>query len=165
MKIQLMSDIHLEFGDMVIPETDADVVISAGDIHPGTKGLEWALGFKKPVIYVAGNHEYYDHDIWQVDRDLFDLAFGTTVSFLQEGCQRRICVPAADGGVEEVVFIGGTLWTDYNVLGDRDLAMLRSADMMNDYQLIKYNDERFTPQKSYELHQVHLENVKELMGR
>lgn len=160
MNIQLMSDLHLEHGDMPVPHTDADVVILAGDIHPGTKGLEWAKGFDKPVIYVAGNHEYYEHDIWKVDRDLFHEGWGTTVSFLQEGCQARIKVLD-----EEVVFIGATLWTDFNIFNDRVMAMLRCREGMNDYRLIKDGETLFTPEKAYELHQVHLENIKEAIKR
>ena len=54
MKIQLLSDIHNEFlrngqkvpghkWSGVIPESDAEIIILAGDIDTGTKGAEWAI--------------------------------------------------------------------------------------------------------------------------
>jgi len=59
MKIQVMSDLHLEFGAFEIPRTDADVIVLAGDIHVGIKAIDWIKNQTKPVIYVLGNHEYY----------------------------------------------------------------------------------------------------------
>ena len=41
MKIQVISDLHREFGFMDISFDRADLVILAGDIHLGTKGIEW----------------------------------------------------------------------------------------------------------------------------
>lgn len=63
MKIQLLSDLHIEFGHYAYPETgtDTDVVVLAGDIHTKDCGVKWALDEIKdrPVIYVLGNHEFY----------------------------------------------------------------------------------------------------------
>ncbi len=38
---------------MPLPETDADIVILAGDIARPKEALQWAAGFRKPVLYVA----------------------------------------------------------------------------------------------------------------
>lgn len=45
------------------PEVAADVVVLAGDIDCGTKGVAWARqAFPDvPVLSVAGNHEHYTH--------------------------------------------------------------------------------------------------------
>ncbi|MCH2209521.1 MAG: metallophosphoesterase, partial [Lentisphaerales bacterium] len=60
MRIQVLSDLHIEDQDFTIPETDADVIVLAGDIHEGTRAIPWIKAqTDKPVIYVAGNHEYY----------------------------------------------------------------------------------------------------------
>ena len=76
MKIQLLSDLHNEFlrsgkqhadkkWQGFIPDSDADIIILAGDIDTGTQGLEWAIAeserLAKDIIYVAGNHEFYGH--------------------------------------------------------------------------------------------------------
>jgi predicted phosphodiesterase len=62
-KIQTLSDLHIEFQPFQLIETDADVIVLAGDIHVGEKGVKWAIANipNKPVIYVLGNHEYYGH--------------------------------------------------------------------------------------------------------
>ena len=64
MKLLIYSDLHLEFGSYFrLPEdTDADALVLAGDIitfrdyDPLARLLE---GWNKPVLFVAGNHEYY----------------------------------------------------------------------------------------------------------
>ncbi|WP_228462861.1 metallophosphoesterase [Chryseobacterium caseinilyticum] len=61
MKIQIISDLHQELGFTDLSFDNADVVLLAGDINLGTKGIEW-IKTKipgKPVIYILGNHEYY----------------------------------------------------------------------------------------------------------
>ena len=69
MKIHVLSDLHTEFADFEPPDTDADVVVLAGDIGVGTGGIEWAgqRFADGPVLYVPGNHEYYDQDIRETD--------------------------------------------------------------------------------------------------
>ena len=58
MRIQFLSDIHLEVAPYAPPATGADFVVLAGDIHNGAAGIEWARErFSVPVLYVAGNHE------------------------------------------------------------------------------------------------------------
>lgn len=41
MKIQVISDLHREFGFMDISFDGADLVVLAGDINLGTKGIDW----------------------------------------------------------------------------------------------------------------------------
>lgn len=42
MKLQVMSDLHVEFGPVDVPPTPADVLVLAGDIDLGLKGLGFA---------------------------------------------------------------------------------------------------------------------------
>ena len=62
MKLHIMSDVHLEFSTFEPPATDADVVVLAGDIGIGAKGVYWARSVfpDKQILYVPGNHEFYD---------------------------------------------------------------------------------------------------------
>ena len=41
MKIQIISDLHQEFGISELCFDNADLVIFAGDTNLGTKGIEW----------------------------------------------------------------------------------------------------------------------------
>lgn len=64
MKLYVLSDLHVEFApfvpDLAAAEA-ADVVVLAGDIHTAALGMAWAREAfpAKPIIYVAGNHEFY----------------------------------------------------------------------------------------------------------
>ena len=59
MKLHILSDLHIEFADFELPETDADVIVLAGDIGVGMGGLEWVMKQRASMhfIYVPGNHE------------------------------------------------------------------------------------------------------------
>ena len=64
MKLLVLSDLHLEFAPFE-PAADLgfDVAILAGDIRsPAKSAIEWAMDRfpDKPVVFVPGNHEYYD---------------------------------------------------------------------------------------------------------
>ena len=61
MRIRVLSDLHLEFEDWNPPKADADVVVLAGDIHVGVKGIEWARrSFPlSPVVCVPWRPESY----------------------------------------------------------------------------------------------------------
>ena len=61
MKIHILCDLHVEFGNFVPPVVGADVVVLAGDVHVKDRGLQWIFDqkFEIPVLYVLGNHEFY----------------------------------------------------------------------------------------------------------
>lgn len=68
MKIQVVSDLHLEFHNPIPPLVEGvDVAVCAGDVGPVETGAvfylarEWAEA--KQMLYVPGNHEYYGTDI------------------------------------------------------------------------------------------------------
>src|SRR5438128_2730449 len=65
MRLRVLSDLHLEFGDADLPDANADVLLLAGDIHMGREGRRWIRRHfaDKPVVYVLGNHEFYRHSI------------------------------------------------------------------------------------------------------
>ena len=80
MKIALASDIHLEFGDIVLHNDQAaDVLILGGDIcvvrDLVRKGDTMVRDFFvncctqfKTVIYIMGNHEHYHGGLCQKSR-------------------------------------------------------------------------------------------------
>lgn len=64
--IRVLSDLHVEFTGYqpaILPSVGEDLVVLAGDIGVGVHGLRWAQRAfaDRQVIYVLGNHEYYDH--------------------------------------------------------------------------------------------------------
>ena len=54
MRIRVLSDLHREFGTVDLPDVAADVVVLAGDVDRGIKGVMWARqAFHGiPVLYV-----------------------------------------------------------------------------------------------------------------
>ena len=151
MKIQLLSDLHNEFyrGQQTPPiaQTDADLVVLAGDIDMGLAGLAWArdeaqrLG--KSVLYVAGNHEFYHHDIALVD-EMREFCANTDGVELLENDAR---------GLDGVRFLGCTLWTDYRAVGDPQTAIHEISLRLNDHHLIHHGGQLFLPEDALALHQ------------
>lgn len=150
MKIQLLSDLHREMDpSFSIPNTEADVIILAGDIDVGTKGIEWAISealrLNKLVLYIAGNHEYYRHDYFSLQDQLRELAAGCPlVHFLE--CDEII--------IGDVRFLGATLWTDYasTRLSEQAENMRLLGSILRDHIVISMADEAFTPADALALH-------------
>ncbi len=144
MKIQVLSDLHIEFGNFFVPETDADVVVFAGDIGVGIDGLRWieSQEIDKPIIYVLGNHEFYNHDIKIADEIVKSAAENIHVLI--------------DDAVEinGVRFLGCTLWTDFLLFGqiEQYFALQNAKKNMADFEVIKNNGRRFSPDDSINLH-------------
>jgi predicted phosphodiesterase len=146
MKIQIMSDLHNEFGHKPVVRTDADVIVLAGDINVKSSAIPWILDVYKdtPVIYIAGNHEYYHGDVPDIDKKIKKAAQNSNIRFLQN----KMAI------INGVRFLGTTLWTDFHFYGSemRDYYMKIASRSMNDFATIKYDNKRFTPEKSFELH-------------
>lgn len=141
MKILLLSDLHMEFygppemklfGDALIYQ-GADVVVLAGDIHVRSRGVEWAgKTFPKslPVIYVAGNHEFYEWNIDEVLQEIRSAADSfSNVHFLEKDAVT----------IGDITFLGTTLWTDFRIFGDGEAlqtTMRVSKNSVRDFQVI-----------------------------
>ncbi|MBH2018492.1 MAG: metallophosphoesterase [Burkholderiales bacterium] len=134
LKLLVLSDLHVEFAPFV-PDPAAveaaGVVVLAGDISNGTKGIAWAREAfgSKPIIYVAGNHEFYRFHWTKLLDQLREQARLHDVHFLESEAVT----------IEGVRILGATLWTDFELFGKdkKSLAMRESARVMNDFQLIK----------------------------
>lgn len=119
-----MSDLHLEFEwpdamDLVLPPDDAyDVAVLAGDIGKHTHGIEWAgRAFRKPVIYVPGNHEYYGAHIRGLRGELQAAAANLHHLHVLDDEVVVLGDPSTNG-TEQVRFVGATLWTNFQLFGD-----------------------------------------------
>jgi len=140
MKLHILSDLHNEFSTFVPPDTDADVVVLAGDIGVGTTGMTWAKQYvDKPTIYLAGNHEYYNGNI---ESDLVRFR----AAAVELGIHFLDCTTLVLGGVR---FIGATMWTDFRLgtRSDQEVAMAMKAAhrALNDFKAIEIGKRRFQP--------------------
>ena len=53
-RLHVLNDLHMEAGDYTPEQTDADVVILAGDISVGCGGIQWAKEhFPKPARHLC----------------------------------------------------------------------------------------------------------------
>ena len=76
MRVQILSDLHVEFSGNRIPplSDDAELIILAGDLAPvhtrrvGDVARRWAGADK--ILYVPGNHEFYGSEIDVARREL-----------------------------------------------------------------------------------------------
>ena len=129
MKIHILCDLHVEFGNFVPPVVGADVVVLAGDVHVKNRGLQWIFDqkFEVPVLYVLGNHEFYREKFPGLIDKLKMDAEGTNVHVLENDSVEI-------GGYR---FFGCTLWSDMELLGDLHVSSIAAADTMNDYRLIR----------------------------
>lgn len=146
MKIQVVSDLHLEFGTIEIKNAGADVLVLSGDIvvaddisdttdpdsHRYLTTQRYRLFFEqvasefKHVIYVAGNHEFYNGKwVKSLETIRHFLQNFPNVHFLE---REHIWI-------NDTIFMGGTLWTDMNK-GD-PLTLHATQDMMNDFSIIR----------------------------
>lgn len=125
MRFLVQSDLHIEFGEDYIPPTDGyDAVILAGDTSKGTAGIIWAQEKwpDVPIIYLLGNHEYYDHS-WETLLGEIKAQAGPNTHVLEMDEVKL-------GGVR---ILGTTLWSD---MGGGD-ACWWLARKMRDYEWIK----------------------------
>ena len=132
MKIQLLSDLHLESQPDFLPHQapqaaqGSDLLVLAGDIgsyQAGSKLGDADFGLAQfsplhswptPVIFVPGNHEYDGLD------------FDATHERLRATCERLgirwlerevLSGPWRDSQGRPVRLVGTTLWTDFDALG------------------------------------------------
>lgn len=155
MKIQLASDLHLEFLNrdpnrshsgtssqachfqmerIIAPVPGADVLVLAGDIANGVHGLQlfsyWPSHPKRvPIIYVAGNHEFYGHSMELMRTKMKYAAALNNIHYLEN---ESIVI----NGVR---FLGATLWTDYrlNINCTQRHLMDHAQARLNDHRLIQ----------------------------
>lgn len=148
MKIAYISDLHNEFlRETGLPVPDiklnepVDVLVLAGDIDVQEYGAHYAVRQSEllglPVIYVLGNHEFYQSDSLSVKDKVESLTRNTDVHFL-------------DGDsviINDVMFIGATLWTDFMLFGEakHHLTISHASFNMTDYAEIRLPDKPFSP--------------------
>jgi len=147
MKALILSDLHLEFAPFEpAPDLEFDVAILAGDIHsPAKRAVQWAVDkFRgKPVVYLLGNHEYYDGRLDTTLAEARRAAEGSNVHVLD----------ADELVIDGTRFLGATLRTDFELaietpkgpISDVGRAMRVASNLLNDYALIRTADESAEP--------------------
>jgi predicted phosphodiesterase len=156
MLIRVLSDLHLEFEgphtklpfEVNSLDTDKDtVLVLAGDIHYGYRVKDFIDPLKdrfKAIVYVAGNHEFWGENSDEVRKYIREEIHGNNVYFLDNSYVE----------IEDTLFIGGTLWTDFRN-GD-PLVMVNASFYMMDYRKIVTGEDHriLTPGYLYMEHKI-----------
>jgi Icc-related predicted phosphoesterase len=163
MRLWVLSDLHHERQpEIALSLPEADVCVLAGDIGcPLAASVDWAariIAPRMPVVLVPGNHEYYgDSLIINGMKGMKEADRHPNVHLLILG----------DFVIGNVRFVGGTLWTDYelNAMEDdqreRDLsiayAMETAAGLLRDHTAIALSDfddpmDRLQPSHARQMH-------------
>lgn len=140
MRINYFSDIHLEFGPLQPPNNDADIVIAAGDIGIGRQGVDWLKTINKPIIYIAGNHEFYTHEYKKTMAMLRTSCANTHIHFME----KDVFI------FQGVRFIACTLWTD--LLKHGEMKAYEVARRLNDFRTIRFKEHSFDQASFTQLH-------------
>lgn len=170
MRVNVISDLHLEFEDLELP--GGDVLILSGDVceaknikadryDPEGIMFDFERANRRPdryirffkeecakyrhVIYVMGNHEHYG---FRYDKTYSQLLLNLpdNVRLLEKETTE----------IDGVIFMGATLWTDCNKRDPITMNELRHS--MNDYRIISnyYKDQgqyyKLTPEFTYKVH-------------
>jgi predicted phosphohydrolase len=162
MKLRFVSDLHLEFNyepevvDSFIPHMDTDsetILALLGDIHVGKEVVpyldEMSKRFKY-VIYILGNHEFYNNKFYDLKNQLLDKTFHIpNLHIIEDG------TVILDGQK----FVGCTLWSDME--GGREGSILNVGKGLNDYFRIMGTDgRRLTTKETINAHEYSIEYLK-----
>lgn len=160
MKIQLVSDLHLEFSPLTIFNEGADVLILSGDIcvasylskseaSPKAKVAQEFRQFFQHVshefdnvIYVMGNHEHY-HGNFEQTSNILRAMLPSNITLLDN---EHI-------DLDGYRFIGGTLWTRIS----NPVTEYQVEDGLNDFKLIKKSEPIY---RKFRVHDANLQHEK-----
>ena len=128
MKLQILSDLHLETEDYAPePAPGAELLILGGDIDSTWAGLELFRGWPVPVLFVAGNHEFDGRELTRAWGDLRKRCEALGFTMLER--ESTVLVDAAG---QRIRFIATVRWCDLDLFGNfqRERVMRAAAYFM-----------------------------------
>lgn len=180
MRIQLASDLHLEFlkdrfprERIIEPAFGADLLVLAGDIANGIQGVQMFANWPVPVLYAIGNHEAYGFEFEALRHAVRRATRGTSVVLLDNDvADLRRFEHWAASRTEELMgirILGCTLWTDYQLPGARlsgRRAMDHAENHIADHRAIHTTSGApFSPRDARREHQASVAWLAQELGR
>ncbi|MEH2596296.1 Icc-related predicted phosphoesterase [Bradyrhizobium sp. AZCC 1577] len=183
LRINLVSDLHLDIAGNALasmPAVDADVTVVAGDAAaPGTVALRRVRDLysdrSRPLIYVAGNHDYYSEGNPKILRRHPEMktTWDAQRRLMPEVARELDIILLDDSAVEieGVLFIGSTMWTDMSVRPpymSHAEAVRAAGRTMNDYRCIKTgagrSRDRLTPGQTVDAHKASVRFIESALA-
>lgn len=154
MKIQILSDLHLEFAPYEVVNTDVDLLILAGDIRPGDGSIDFVKQCSNMVrtLFVPGNHEYYGEDFHHLNHRYQE-------NIPDEYLNLRV------KDIDGIRVAGCTLWSNFGLEGVPVSDLLTIPTSINDFFQIGYKGNMFSVrdcQKLAEHHYNWLDNLPDV---
>jgi DNA repair exonuclease SbcCD nuclease subunit len=179
MKIKLVSDLHLEFSDVEIPNNGCDVLILSGDImiaqdlhdHPrgdwlANKEYLWQGGQMRPQKadrfrdFLDRCSKNFPHVVYVAgNHEFYHGKWFASLDHLREECNYWPNIYFLEKDVkviDDIAFLGCTLWTDLNK-GD-PLTMHDVESKMNDHRLIRHDKLGYTRLRAVHTRERHMES-------
>ena len=169
MRLLVLSDLHLETEncwpmDRTFPEFD--VAVLAGDIsNPLWDSVEkiggWAALKAKPTILVPGNHEFY--------KAVAPEAVALAMKVKERYPHLHLLTPGSVI-IDDVQFVGATLWTNYKLYKGQRASMTIAQALMRDHREIRTFDKNgrvipFSTTQALKYHQADRQVIKEAFAR
>lgn len=138
MQLRIYSDLHQEFKEKkrfeiaVLPNEKEQILVLAGDIIKLKSIVNYLDFFKnlndrfKAVLYVFGNHEYYN---FKIGKEYFKRIEKELSGFKKIHLLSRYTKPFKINGYK---FVGATLWTNND-------GIYMKKEMSNDFKKITYH--------------------------
>ncbi len=116
MRIQLLSDLHLETEDFVPEPADgAELLVLAGDICSRWDGFELFSGWPVPILVIAGNHEFDQRELREAWPALRQRCHRFGMQLLE--CESLVL---SDHAGKRIRFLGTVRWSDFDLFGPGD---------------------------------------------
>jgi len=162
MKLWVLSDLHVDRDvDFILPPTPpgADVLVIAGDVADGWSAtMRWlretAAPRGLPVLFVAGNHDIFGAELRVDDRRQILADAGVTLLTADR--------PVEIGGVR---FTGDTLWTDFEIAGNRVASLRWAAQSMPEFASVTSGREPLTTRDLERAHVRQLAGIEATLSR
>ena len=150
--IQIISDIHLEFGGVYekmesedrFPKSCAPILALLGDIGYPQNETYWKFIDKiidrfECIIIITGNHEYYQNEYHEVEHIIKDKITNNPLYVQKLKYLNNECLELPDI-LPNIRILGTTLWVNYPKADEDDNIAIQYEYRINDFRRIRFKD-------------------------
>lgn len=105
-------------------EKKETIIIFSGDVDNGTKAYDWFKKINSQIIYVPGNHEFWENNYFDTIKNLKENQ-PKNVKFLYNDFEE----------IGDFIFVGSTMWTDVGKHLNDSLKYVSNGIMNDNYNI------------------------------